>query len=62
MEFTENMNEFDRNLTGADGQAYSSMFVEFSAAKGTTKDYYKEAFKEVQMMKKAIDNMNAELI
>ncbi|GMI45807.1 hypothetical protein TrCOL_g10951 [Triparma columacea] len=62
VEFTENMNEFDRNLTGADGQAYSSMFVEFSAAKGTTKDYYKEAFKEVQMMKKAIDNMNAELI
>ena len=38
-------------MNGADSQAYSSMFVEFSAAKGTTGDYYKGALREIQMMK-----------
>lgn len=61
VEFTENMNDFDRYLTGADGQAYSSMFVEFSAAKGTSQDYYDAALVEIKAMRDCLVKMEKEL-
>mmetsp|Transcript_13041 Transcript_13041/g.26632 ORF Transcript_13041/g.26632 Transcript_13041/m.26632 type:complete len:207 (+) Transcript_13041:48-668(+) len=61
VEYTEAMEEYDRCLNGADGQAYSSMFVEFSAAKGKQEDYYREAKREIQGMQTAMDNMEKEL-
>ena len=54
-------NEFDLYLTGADGQAYSSMFVEFSAAKGTVQDYYDNALVEIKKMSKCLEAMEKEL-
>ena len=38
--FVDASEDFDRALVSADSSAYSSMFVEFSAAKGTKEDYY----------------------
>ncbi|GMH64523.1 hypothetical protein TL16_g03981 [Triparma laevis f. inornata] len=41
--FIDATEEFDRALVSADSAAYSSMFVEFSAAKGTPEEYYDKA-------------------
>ncbi|GMI30498.1 hypothetical protein TeGR_g5159 [Tetraparma gracilis] len=61
IEFTEASSDFLRLLSAADGQAYSSMFVEFSAAKGTTQDYYGRALEEIEGMKTYMVLMEKEL-
>ena len=61
VEFTEAATDFDRALRGADGQAYSSNFVEFSASKGTKEDYYASAKVDIVEMDKFMKVMAKEL-
>ena len=59
--YTEAMETFDRILSSADQEAYSSMFVEFSAAKGKPEDFYERARKDIEIMAKQAQIMSAEL-
>ena len=61
VEYTENMNEFERSLRAADTAAYSANFVEFSAAKTKPEQFFKDARKELELMRSAMDNMATEL-
>lgn len=61
VEYTENMNDFDYSLRAADTAAYSSNFVEFSAASTKPEKFYKDAKYETQQMKKYLDNMANEI-
>merc|ERR1719460_680335 len=47
MEYIENVEEIMRELTDADGQAYSANFISFSSAKGKPEDYFKRASEAV---------------
>ncbi|GMH98113.1 hypothetical protein TrST_g10784 [Triparma strigata] len=59
--FVDASEDFDRALVSADSSAYSSMFVEFSAAKGTKEDYYAKALVDIKNMYKCLDIMYNEL-
>ena len=61
VEYTEAMEDFDRHLASADQEAYSSMFVEFSAAKGKPEDFYDRAKKDVEIMVKQLNIMANEI-
>ena len=61
VEYTEAMDDFDRHLASADQEAYSSMFVEFSAAKGKPEDFYERARKDVEVMVKQLNIMANEI-
>lgn len=60
-EYTENMNDFDAALIAADMNAYSSNFVEFSAAKTRPEKFYEDALKDAERMKFHLDKLAAEL-
>ena len=61
VQYTEAMNEFDRDLRGADSSAYSSMFVEFSAAKGKKEDFYDQALVDIKRMEEDLKIMGGEM-
>lgn len=61
VEYTENMSDFDSSLRAADTSAYSAIFVEFSAAKGTSEDFFRAARTDIERMQVHMDLMAAEL-
>lgn len=50
VEFIETKADFEYYLQAADTAAYSSIFVDYSSAKGKPEDYYKEAKKAIVQM------------
>ena len=59
--YTESMDEFRSLLTSADTAAYSSLFVEFSAAKGTADEYLNIAKGDLIAAQRELDIMFKEL-
>ena len=43
MEYIEKVESLMRNLSSADSEAYSAIFIEFSSAKGKPEDYFKRS-------------------
>ena len=61
VDFTETCNEFEAYLYQAEGAAYQSLFVEHSSAKGTPESFLATAKKDVQSMKRYMDELAAQL-
>lgn len=61
VEYTENMNEFDAALRGADTACYSANFVEFSAAKTRPEAFFDDARVEIEQMLQIMKTMAAEV-
>lgn len=59
--YTECMNDLEYWLRDADTAAYSSMFVEYSAAKSRPEQYIRDAKVAIQHMKDTIHTMALEL-
>ena len=43
MEYVDTLENLMRNLSSADSEAYSAIFIEFSSAKGKPEDYFKRS-------------------
>jgi len=61
VEYTENMNEFDSFLRGADTNCYSANFVEFSSAKTKPEKFFIDAKADIKQMAVAMGKMADEL-
>lgn len=59
--FTEDMEEFNSYLAGAEGAAYSAIFVVSSTSGDPPEKYYKIAKKNINKMKFHMENMAKEL-
>ena len=59
--FTEDMNEFNSYLAGAEGAAYSAIFVVTSSSSTPPQKYFDDAKRNVKKMKYHMENMAREL-